>query len=106
MKKTIAIIGGSQEITYRKIAKKYGCDLKFHNGKSRNGGNKKEFKNVIKKADCVCVQLGAIGHVATEMVRDLCKEMDIELVFHNGFGASGAVQLCVEKLSEAQKVAA
>lgn len=55
MKKTIAIFGGSQEATYKKVGAKFGCDVLFHTGKSRNGGNKKEFRNIIKKADCVVV---------------------------------------------------
>lgn len=91
LKLTIAIIGGSQEQTYKQIGKKNGCNILFHNGKTRNGATKKEFRPIIKKADCVVVLLGACGHVTMDVVKDLCKENSIRIVFHQGFGASGAV---------------
>lgn len=98
MKKTIAIFGGSQEATYKKIGNKYGVNVLFHCGKSRNGGNKKEFSKLVKKADCVVVLLGAVGHVSMDIVKELCKEMGKEVVFHNGFGASGAIQLGLDQM--------
>ena len=90
-KTTLAIIGGSQEQTYQKVGSKSGCKVLFHNGKSRNGGVKKDFRPLIKKADCVVVLLGAIGHVTMDVVKELCKENDTKIVYHQGFGASGAV---------------
>ncbi|RHW36073.1 DUF2325 domain-containing protein [Neobacillus notoginsengisoli] len=99
MKKTIAIFGGSQEGTYKKIGQKHGVNVLFHSGKTRNGGNKKEFKNLVKNADCVVVMLGAIGHVSMDIVKDLCKKNDVKILFHNGFGASGAIQMGLENLS-------
>ncbi|MFT9493863.1 MULTISPECIES: DUF2325 domain-containing protein [Bacillota] len=100
MKKTVAVIGGSQEATYKKIGQKHGLNILFHTGKSRNGGNKKEFRNLIIKADCVVVLLGACGHVSMDLVKELCKKNNKKLVFHNGFGASGAIQLCVDHLEQ------
>lgn len=82
MKKTIAIIGGYQEGTYRKIGQKQGVDVIFHSGKTRNGGNKKEFRNLIKKADCVVVLLGACGHVSMDIVKELCKKQGKDLLFY------------------------
>lgn len=96
MKKTVAIFGGSNCKTYENIGAKHGFTVLFHSGKSRNGGNKKEFKNLVKKADCVVVMLGACGHVSMDIVKELCKKQDKDLYFHNGFGASGAFQLCLE----------
>lgn len=105
MKKTIAIFGGSQEATYKKIGQKYGVDVLFHCGKTRNGGNKKEFKNLIKKADCVVVLRAAIGHVSMDIVKEVCKQEGVSLLFQkNGFGASGAIQMGLEHLGT--KVAA
>ncbi|MDX1806481.1 MAG: DUF2325 domain-containing protein [Paenisporosarcina sp.] len=100
-KKTIAIIGGSQEQTYKKIGSKHGCNILFHNGKTRNGGNKKEFRPMVKKADCVVVLLGACGHVTMDIVKELCKENSIQIMFHQGFGASGAVTTGLEAISAA-----
>jgi len=93
MRKTkIAIIGGSQEHTYKNIGNKLGCEIMFHGGKSRNGASKKEFRPLIKKADCVVVLLGACGHITMDVVKELCKENQKQVVFHQGFGASGAVK--------------
>ena len=99
MKRTIAVFGGSQEATYKKVGAKYGCKVLFHSGKSRNGGNKKEFRNIIKKADCVVVLLGACGPVSMDIVKEISKKLGKEVVYHNGFGASGAIQTCIEKMN-------
>lgn len=98
MKKTIAVFGGSQELTFKKLGKKQGLNVLFHSGKTRNGGNKKEFKTLIKKSDCVVVLLGAIGHVSMDIIKEVCKEQGKQVLFHNGFGASGAIQLCIDHL--------
>jgi hypothetical protein len=84
MKKTIAIFGGSQESTFQKIGKKQGCKVLFHCGKTRNGGNKKEFQTLINKADCVVVMLGAIGHVSMDIVKEICKEQKKKWSFIRG----------------------
>lgn len=96
MKKTVAIFGGSQEKTYINVGKKYGYNVLFHNGKARNGGNKREFRNIIKKADCIVVLLGACGHVSMEHVKDLSKKLNKKVIYQNGFGASGAFKMCEE----------
>lgn len=90
-KTTLTIIGGSQEQTYKKVGAKSDCQILFHNGKSRNGGVKKDFRPLIKKADCVVLLLGAVGHVTMDVVKELCKETNTKVVFHQGFGASGAI---------------
>lgn len=101
MTKTVAIIGGSQEQTYRKIGKKLGCEVLFHNGKALCQGTRKEFGPIVKKADCVVILLGACGHKPMEVVKMLCKKYDKKIVFHQGFGASGAIALGVEAMSGA-----
>lgn len=89
--KTITIIGGSQYQTFQQIGEKLGCNILFHSGKKRNGGTKKEFRAYIEKADCVVVLLGACGHVTMDIVKELCKQNDVKIVYHPGMGASGAV---------------
>lgn len=98
MKRTIAIFGGSQELTFKKIGQKHNLNVLFHTGKTRNGGNKKEFKSIIKKADCVVVLVGACGHVSMDIVKEVSKSLGKDVLFHNGFGASGAIQMCAEHL--------
>ncbi|AQQ55381.1 DUF2325 domain-containing protein [Planococcus lenghuensis] len=97
-KTTIFIVGGSQEQTYKKIGKKAGCDILFHNGKARNGGVKKAFEPMVKKADCVVVLAGACGHETMYSIKELCKANQIEVVFQKGFGASGAVNAALDRL--------
>ncbi|MEK3992707.1 DUF2325 domain-containing protein [Robertmurraya sp. FSL R5-0851] len=99
MKKTVAVFGGSQETTYKQIGKKHGVEVLFHCGKSRNGGNKKEFRNLVKKADCVVILLGALGHVSMDIVKEVCKELGVQMITHDGRGASGAIQKCVSFLN-------
>lgn len=99
MKRTVAIFGGSKETTYKQIGKKHGVNVLFHCGKSRNGGNKKEFKTIVKKADVVVILLGALGHVSMDIVKEVCKEQGIQMITHDGRGASGAIQKCVSFLN-------
>lgn len=47
------------------------------------------------------VLLGACGHVSMDLVKEVCKKQGKEVVFHNGFGASGAIQLCLERMNNA-----
>lgn len=104
-KPVIAVFGGSQEGTFAKLGKKYNCEVLHHSGKSRNGGNKKEFRNIIKKADSVVVLLGACGHVSMDVVKDVCKKLDKKVDFVNGFGATGAIQKGLEALGIVVEVA-
>lgn len=97
--KTIAIIGGSQESTFKKLGKRYNCNVLFHDGKVGGKGNKKIFKNIIQKSDIVVILLGACGHITMESVKEISKKLNKQIIFHRGFGASGAIQLCVEKLN-------
>lgn len=100
-KQTIAIIGGSQENTYKKVGSKFNCEILFHNGKIRNGGVKKDFKNIVKKSDCVVIMLGACGHVTMDVIKKLCKDFNKPIVFQHGFGASLAIQKGVEVVNKA-----
>ncbi|WP_240468621.1 DUF2325 domain-containing protein [Gracilibacillus sp. YIM 98692] len=97
---TIAIFGGSQENTFKKIGAKHHCRVLFHNGKTRNGGLKREFKNIIKKADVVIVLYGACGHVSVDCVKEVSKKLGKKVLFHKGFGASGAIQKGVHAMDK------
>jgi len=72
----------------------------FHCGKTRNGGTKKEFRDLIKKADVCVILLGAIGHVSMDIVKEVCKQQGKSLLFHKGFGATGAIEMCVNHMSK------
>lgn len=102
---TIAVIGGSQELTYKKIGKKHGVDVLHHNGKVRNGGNAKVFRALIKKSDCIVVCLDACGHVSMEIVKDLAKKLDKEIDYISGFGATGAILAGINLLNCDKSVA-
>lgn len=88
---TIGIVGGSQKSTFSKIGRKNGLNILCHSGKER-AGRKKEFKQIIKKSDCIVVLLGACGHVSMNNVKELCKKTNTHVEFIQGFGATGAVE--------------
>ena len=92
--KTVAIIGGSQEKTFKQLGKKMGCDILFHDGLSRKGKTNKEFLSIINKADCVVILVGACSHIAMDTVKALCKKYNVKLKFH-GKGGSGAIALAL-----------
>ena len=97
MEKTIAIIGGSQESTYQRVAKKKGCHVLFHNGKTSGKGSKKFFRKMVRQADCVIVLVGACGHISMDIVKDLCKKTNTPICFHSNFGATGAIEKALKK---------
>lgn len=98
--KTIGIIGGSQKRTFEKIGYKNGCRILFHSGKD-DSGRRKSFKHICKNADCVIVLLGACGHVSMSLVKELCKKYGTEVLFVNGFGATGAVKKALDHIEQA-----
>lgn len=98
--KTIGIIGGSQEQTYKKIGKKYGFKVVHHNGKVRNGADARVFRPIIKNCDVIVVCLDACGHVTMDCVKDLAKKMEKKIDYIKGFGATGAIQKAITMLDE------
>lgn len=97
-KQTILIIGGSQEQTFKKLGEKQNCDVLFHSGKSRNGGVKKTFQPLVRKADCVVVLAGACGHSTMFSIKDLCKESATKVIYRNGRGVSGAINAAIQEM--------
>lgn len=95
MQKSVTIIGGNQETTFKKIGKKMGCRVHFHNGLAK-GSAARQFERLVKQGDCVIIMLGAISHPTMEQVKTLCKKMNKPLLFHNTCGASGAMNLAME----------
>lgn len=104
--KTICIIGGSQEDTYKKIGKKKGCKIIHHDGKIRNGATVKGFRPYVQKADCVVVLLGACGHGTMGVIRSLAKEEGVVAHFQPGFGASQAIDSGLLLLAESAALVA
>lgn len=55
------------------------------------GGNiEKQLSSIIKKAEIIVVMMGALNHHCMWKVRDLAEHWNIPVVYHEGFGASGA----------------
>lgn len=98
---TLAIIGGSQEKTYKTVGAKLGCKIIFHPGKVRNGGVKSDFRKLVKNSDCVVMLYGALGHVSMDVVKELCKELDKPMAFQKNYGASGAIKKGLATLTSA-----
>ncbi|MDQ0271244.1 DUF2325 domain-containing protein [Cytobacillus purgationiresistens] len=98
-KPVLAIIGGNNESTYKKIGQKMGCQVLFHVGKKRNGAPKLEFKPLVKKADIVIVLKDCCGHEAMNVIKELCKETGKTVVFPDGYGASGPIKMGLAALT-------
>ncbi|WP_242264206.1 DUF2325 domain-containing protein [Bacillus cereus group sp. BfR-BA-01400] len=97
---TILILGGSNGKTLEKLAKKRDCQVIFHDGKN-HGGVKKTFRSVIKKCDFIVVQKGACGHVSIDVAKEYAKKCDVPLLFNQGFGGTGALEIGLKHLQAA-----
>ncbi|MBU8908114.1 DUF2325 domain-containing protein [Desertibacillus haloalkaliphilus] len=100
MNKTIAIIGGTQYQTFQKIGKKNGCDVLFHDGKAVSP-IKKELRNMIRKADCVVILLGACSHSSMGVAKEMANKFGKQICYQEGRGATGAIQTALQHLSAA-----
>lgn len=97
----IAVIGGSQEQTFKEIASRYGLEVLFHCGKTEKAGKTRDFRNIVKKSDICVILLGACSHGGMNEVKRYCKKYQKPLLFHNGFGATGAIKKCVDYMKQA-----
>ncbi|WP_243767224.1 DUF2325 domain-containing protein [Paenibacillus agricola] len=94
--KTVAIIGGSQTDTFKKIGEKRGIRVEHHNGKTGGGSVDSHFQWIINKADVVIILKGAIKHNSMWSVRELAEKKGKKIDYHNGFGASGAIDKALQ----------
>lgn len=90
MKKTIAIIGGTQESTFKLIAKKRGLSIQFHSGKTKRSP-REELEKIVKGADCIIVLRDACSHPAMEAAKYLARHFNIPIAYHRDRGATGAI---------------
>lgn len=90
--KKIAVVGGSQEVNFKKTGKKRGIEILFYDGKQTTGQKyKKQIIKLVEKADEVVVLLGACCHSSMNLVKEACKEQKIPIHYHQGFGVTGAL---------------
>lgn len=94
--KTVAIIGGSQTDTFKKIGEKRGVIVEHHNGKTGGGSVESYFLRIVNKADVIIVLKGAIKHTSMWAVRELAEKKGKKIDFHDGFGATGAVEKALQ----------
>ncbi len=85
---TILVLGGSNGRTLEKLAKKRDCQVIFHDGKNHGG---------VKKT----VQKGACGHVSIDVAKEYAKKYDVPLLFNQGFGGTGALEIGLKHLQAA-----
>lgn len=90
--KNICIIGGSQKETFEKIGKKRGFKVLHHDGKTGGGKVEKQIISLVRKSDYLVIMMGAIKHQTMWVVRDLAESLGVPIIFHDGFGASGAFE--------------
>jgi hypothetical protein len=89
--KTVAIIGGSQTDTFKKMGQKRGLHVEHHDGKTGGGPVDSYFLHIINKADVIIILKGAIKHSSMWAVRELAEKKGKKIDYHDGFGATGAI---------------
>lgn len=92
MANTLLVVGGNQDKTFKKMGGRFELKVLHHPGESKKSGNKKEYQTLINKADCVVVLKGAINRKSMIMVKEICKEQNKTIVYHQGRGVTGAIQ--------------
>jgi len=97
--KIVAIIGGSQESTFKQIAQKNGFQVLFHDGKDVRKNYTREIKRMVQHADCVVILETAISHTSAEAARDTAKQYNKPFAFHKSRGATGAIDLAKAMVS-------
>ncbi|MEK3723256.1 MULTISPECIES: DUF2325 domain-containing protein [Paenibacillus] len=94
--KIVAIIGGSQTDTFKKIGEKRGVIVEHHNGKTGGGSVESYFLRIINKADVIIILKGAIKHTSMWAVRELAEKKGKKIDYHDGFGATGALEKALQ----------
>lgn len=100
MPKRVAIIGGSQTDTFKKLGEKRGLIVEHHDGKTGGGSVESYFQRIITKADAVIVLKGAIKHTSMWAVREMAERLGKRIDYHDGFGASGAIAKAMRLVNE------
>ncbi|MCU6797727.1 MULTISPECIES: DUF2325 domain-containing protein [Paenibacillus] len=94
--KIVAIIGGSQTDTFKKMGEKRGVIVEHHNGKTGGGSVESYFLRIINKADVIIILKGAIKHTSMWAVRELAEKKGKKIDYHDGFGATGALEKALQ----------
>ncbi|MDD9265608.1 DUF2325 domain-containing protein [Paenibacillus sp. GCM10023248] len=94
--KTVAIIGGTQTNTFKKLGEKRGLIVEHHNGKTGGGSVESYFQRIINHADVIIILKGAIKHTSMWAVRELAEKKGKKLDYHDGFGATGALEKALQ----------
>ncbi|SFL53947.1 hypothetical protein SAMN03159341_10752 [Paenibacillus sp. 1_12] len=94
--KIVAIIGGSQTDTFKKMGEKRGVMVEHHNGKTGGGSVESYFLRIINKADVIIILKGAIKHTSMWAVRELAEKKGKKIDYHDGFGATGALEKALQ----------
>ncbi|WP_019156909.1 DUF2325 domain-containing protein [Robertmurraya massiliosenegalensis] len=92
---TLAIIGGSQESSIKKYAKKQDIEILFHNGKMSQRTSK--YRSLINRADVVTVMVDALNHNSMNTARSLAKELNKPIVYTKGRGISMAIYMALNE---------
>lgn len=91
-RKRVAIIGGSQTETFKRLGDKLGFIVEHHDGKTGGGSVESYFQRIINKADVIIILRGAIKHTSMWAVRELAEKKGKKIDYHDGFGATGALE--------------
>jgi len=92
----IAFIGGLDrcECRYKEVAKSFGCELYYHNGR----GRAEDLKSLVRRCDVVFCPTDINGHNACKIVKRFCKVFGKSCVFLRSSGISQFRRTLVEVL--------
>lgn len=96
-KKTLAIIGGTQEETLKKLGKKGGFRILYDNAYRPK---RKKYEKIISSSDCVVVMVGACSHRAMWMAKEISGMTDTPIRFVKGRGVTGAILKGMEEIEK------
>lgn len=99
--KTLAIIGGTQEETLKKLGKEGGFRIMYDNAYRPK---RRKYQKIISSADCVVVMVGACSHRAMWMAKEISNRTDTPIRFMKGRGATGAIMKGMEEIEKEREV--
>ncbi len=83
----LAVIGGTQEKTFKKIGKQAGFEILFDNAYKPK---KDRYHSIITQADCVVIIVRDCSHKAMWLAKRIAKATNTPIRFSHG-GATGAI---------------
>lgn len=101
MRGTIAVIGGTQYATLKKLANTMGYELLFDDAKN---ARRIKYRSIANKADSIVVMTEACSHKAMWLIKSFAKELNKPIVYvRGGFGVTKAIYYGVREIEKNER---